>query len=131
MPDFTAAFTVGTGNSVYTDPNPPADKADRLNVISGKQHRQRTGTVDAVVEVTCTVDGVPAPTDASLGGRLFSMWLVESPFPGYIGFTPQGGKTSVQRFTPLVAGHYTVGVRRAPSAVEPQGGAILLHLDVA
>ncbi|MHB9005064.1 MAG: hypothetical protein ACYC6C_13590 [Coriobacteriia bacterium] len=133
--DFVLAVTAGASVSTWQDPANPGVAASRLHSRAGHPELRHVGTVGTQIEITATVAGVAAPMDAALGGRLFQAWRIENPaWPGtgfyspitpYVfGFTSPAGQSSVQRFTPRVEGHYTVGVRRQ------DGGSMLLHFDV-
>lgn len=125
MPDFRAAFTSGVASVPWTDP--PSDdgsKPSRLNPRVQRPHRRRRGTVDTPIQVTATVGGVAGPLDAALSGRLFFGWLAEFPGGSRPGLLHTAGHSSVVHFTPRVAGHYTLVLRRTGS------GGVILHVDV-
>jgi hypothetical protein len=75
------------------------------------------------VTIRATVAGVLGPLDAALAGRLFLWMNVESPGAAPL-ITSPVGQSSVASFTPSVAGHYCLALRR------DGGGGIFLHLDV-
>jgi hypothetical protein len=123
VPDFSARFSAGTTLEVWSDPDDDdgAGRPSRLNPTGTHPHKRRRATVGQQVVVTATVDGVSGPADAALGGRLFLGMLSEC--PDRPGLSSPANHTSVQRFTPRVAGHYTIVVRR------DGGGAVILHMD--
>lgn len=122
MPDFGATFTAGVTGTTWEDPA-SGGKPTRINPRPGLPHRRRVGSVGVQLTVTAVVAGVSAPLDAALGGRLFTGTLAET--PGALPpVTSPGGQSSVQRFTPTVAGHYTFVMRRQ------DGGGQWLHVDV-
>ena len=112
----------GTTVSTWLDP-PTISKPTRLNAFSEHPHRRAIATVGVEVEVTATVAGVEGEVDANLGGRLFSFFFAELPSLLVPSITSPAGQSSVQRFTPIAAGHHTLKLKR------PEGGAILLHVD--
>jgi hypothetical protein len=122
MPDFRATFTSGTTLQPWTD---PADgtRPSRLNTTTQRGHKRRVGTVGVQIEVTATVAGVTAPMDAALGGLLFLGMFAEHPGASPAISTP-AAQSSIQRFTPSVAGHYTFVLRR------DGGGGLFMHVDV-
>jgi hypothetical protein len=130
--DFSIAVTSGATLQPWNDPPRPVGTLggddlgapSRLNPVIGHGHTRWVGTVGTEIELTATVIGMlPGPLDAALGGRLFSAWRAETPEPVFA-FSSPAGKSSVQRFTPLTEGHYTIGMRRTG------GGEVLIHLDV-
>lgn len=125
MPDFRAAFTSGVSVVPWTDP-PSLDgsKPSRLNPRVQRPHLRRRGSVDTLIQVTATVEGVAGPIDGALSGRLFFGWLAEFPGGSRPALLHSVGQTSVQSFTPRVAGHYTLVLRRTGS------GGLILHVDV-
>jgi hypothetical protein len=119
MADFRAEFTDGAVVQPWLDPA-LGDRPDRLNPRAEHLHRRHVGAVGVQVEVSARVGGVLAPLDAALGGELFLAFIAEAPvFPA-----PPGGQSSVQRFTPLAAGHYTLRI------VREAHGSLFVHLDV-
>ncbi len=131
MPDFTLRIASGATLELWKDPARPAGTQggsdpgapSRLNPLPDAPHRRWVGTIGSPIVVRATVNGVEAPLDTALGGRLFKAWWVEQAGPAD-GPTGTAGKSSEQTFTPLVDGHYTLGVER------DQGGAIFVHVDV-
>jgi len=122
MPDFTARFTDGVQVLDWEDPA-SSTQPSRINPVAGLPHRRYQGQVGTPIEFACTVGGVEAPADGALGGRLFSVWFLEAP-AGEPMISTIGGKTSNQEFTPILPGHYLLGIRRV------SGGAVFMHLDV-
>lgn len=122
MPDFGATFTAGVTGATWDDPA-SGDKPTRINPRPGQPHRRWVGSVGVQVTITARVAGVSAPLDAALGGRLFTATIGEAPGALPVISSP-GGQSSVQRFTPEVAGHYSVVLRREG------GGGQWLHVDI-
>jgi hypothetical protein len=122
VPDFRATFTSGTTLAPWTDP--AGDRPSRQNTAIDRGHLRQLATVGAEVELTANVDGVAAPMDAALDGRLFLGMFAEWASPSIPGITSPAGQGSVQRFTPAAAGHYCFVLRR------DGGGGIYFHLDV-
>lgn len=131
MPDFTARITSGVTLALWEDPDRPAGTQgptdpgapSRLNPLPDSPHRRFVGTVGVAIEVQATVAGVEGPMDAALGGRLFTAWWLEK--AGLVaGPVGAAGQSSVQTFTPLGEGHYTLGLERE------EGGAIFIPVDV-
>ncbi len=131
MPDFTARITAGATLTLWNDPDrPPATQSpddpgapSRLNPLPDAPHRRFRGQVGVEIEVSATIGGVEGPLDAALGGRLFRAWLLDQAGIA-LGPSNPAGQSSVQRFTPLAAGAYTLGIER------DQGGAIFVPVDV-
>ncbi len=123
MPNFDAEFTSGTTIGVWSDPALGAIPT-RINPAPGHPHRRHNGTLSSQVEITATVGGVLGEVDANLGGELFIGDIAESPVLPHPNVTSPAGQSSVQRFTPEVAGHYTFILRRE------NGGGFYLHVDV-
>ncbi len=122
MPDFELRVASGATLVPWLDPPSPAGQPSRLAPYRGVPHTLYQGNVGKAVELHAVVDGVDAPLDAALGGRLFMGWLAEGPCPTPVGAFP--GHSAAQRFTPVMQGHYTIGVQRL------QGGTVLIHIDV-
>jgi hypothetical protein len=121
--DFRAEFTAGTIVVPWDDPALGA-RPGRLNPRAEHPHRRVEGSLGVQVEISLRIDGVLAPLDGSLGGELFTAFFAESPvFPAPPVSSPVG-QSSVQRFTPLVAGHYTLRI------VREQHGSLFVHVDV-
>jgi hypothetical protein len=114
MPDFDARITSGVAVQIWTD--------DRANPLQSHPHRCFRGTVGVPVVISAVVGGVVGPADTALGGRLFSADLLECPAPTPTSFT--AGLSSVQQFTPRVAGHYMIALRRT------SGGAMRFPVEV-
>lgn len=123
MADFRAQFSAGVSLQPWVDP-PLGARPSRLNVRAEQAHKRHVGSLGVQVTVQAIVGGVAAPLDAALGGRLFTSFLAESASFPPPAITSPGGQSSVQRFTPLVAGHYTMRLTREG------GGSIFLHVDV-
>jgi hypothetical protein len=123
MADFLAEFTGGAVVQPWLDPG-LGDRPDRLNPRAEHLHRRHVGEVGVEVEVSGRVGGVLAPLDAALGGQLFTAFIAEAPAFPAPPVTNPGGQSSVQRFTPLAVGHYTLRI------VREAHGSLVLHLDV-
>jgi hypothetical protein len=103
------------------------DPLGRINPLAGRPHRYLAvqNSVVSTLEFNAVVGGVQAPTDASLGGRLFSWaWVdwhnygISSPPPL---LSPIAGKTS--RATVTVVGAQTgLGLIQC---IRDTGGSIL------
>ena len=96
----------------------------RLNPRAEHQHRRHEGDLGVQVEVSARVAGVLAPLDAALGGELFTAFFAEAPVFPAPALTSPAGQSSVQRFTPIVAGHYTLRL------VREGHGSLFVHVDV-
>ena len=122
MPDFEVLVT-GAAVEPWSDPAGSA-LPSRLNPREGRSMRRLVGTVGTAITLTAVVGGVTGPADATLGGRLFVCASAEAPHPWTVSFTIlTAGWSSVQSFTPSLAGHYLVYMRR------PEGGCWFIHID--
>jgi hypothetical protein len=121
MADFGIAFA-GAPLAPWLDP-PTGDLPSRINPTPTRPHLRRRATVGAEVELAAVVAGVTGPLDAALGGRLFLGWWIEHPTVGPPAVAVPAGQSSVRRFTPELAGHYTYCLRRFG------GGGLILHVD--
>lgn len=123
MADFRAEFTAGAASVPWDDPA-SGSRPGRLNPRAEHPHRRHEGSLGVQVTVAARVAGVLAPVDAGLGGELFTAFIAESPvFPSPPLSSP-GGQSSVQRFTPIVAGHYSLRL------VREGHGSLFVHVDV-
>lgn len=122
MADFTATFTDGAAIDEWLDP-PSGGVPTRQNTFQEHPHLRFVAVVGVEVEVSASIGGVVGPLDATLGGLLFAFTFAE--LPGIVppAITSPVGQSSVQRFTPPAAGHYTVKMKRA------ERGAVILHID--
>lgn len=120
MPDFSASVTGGVVLEQWEDPAFGVTPS-RINPEPERPPTRWVATVGVAVTLTARVNGVDAPLDGALGGRLFTGEVAEAPTPTVIIGT--GGQSSVQTFIPTAAGHYTLIMRR------PQGGGVWLHVD--
>jgi hypothetical protein len=140
MPDFDlhvyANPNLGYAGADWLDPRAvdgggqPTGAPSRLNPRNGHPEKRYEVAVDEMCEIRAVVDGVEAPPDSALGGRLFFPGNVEYPppppmDPAYppLHFTSEAGRTSVQYFTPRAPGHYLLYIRR------PAGGQVMVHFD--
>lgn len=121
MPDFELEI-VGATVEQWEDPATNVAPS-RLNPRSGKAERRWIGTVGTAITLRAVVGGYSAPYDSQLGGRLFEAASAEAPHPYSVSFSHPVNTTSLQTFTPLLAGHYLVYMRR------PEGGAWFVHID--
>ncbi|HET9932987.1 MAG TPA: hypothetical protein VFQ35_19925 [Polyangiaceae bacterium] len=102
------------------------DRPSRVTAIQGRQRFAWQATVNRPFQVWCQPDGgVAGCPDSALGGRLFDAWFAESPeLP--LGPNYSVGYTSRLYYTPHLAGHYVLVVRRN----DGRGGGVVLHIDV-
>lgn len=121
MADFGIAFG-GVVLEPWQDP-PTDDLPSRVNPTPTRPHLRRLATVGVEVELSAVIDGTPGPLDAALDGRLFVGWFAEHPASSPPSVTVPPGQSSVRRFTPTLAGHYTYVLRR------DRGGGLILHVD--
>jgi hypothetical protein len=123
MADFTVEITDGVTVETWSDPA-SLSVPTRINPFAEHPHKRYVGEVGTEIEVTATVEGVEGEVDANLDGLLFTLYYCE--LPGVVP-PPQSspaGQSSVQRFTPAAAGHYTFKMKR------PEHGAVIMHVDV-
>lgn len=124
MANFTARFTDGATIAQWDDPA-FGGVPTRQNAFEEHPHLRFVAAVGVEVEVSATIiaTGIEGPADAALGGRLFTLSFAELPgiSPPSISQTP--AVSSVQRFTPPAAGHYTLKMKRL------ERGAVYLHID--
>ena len=123
MPNFDVRFTDGAGPARWLDP-PTEDRPSRINPAPNRPHLRWLAAVGAEVELSAVVDGDVAPLDSALAGETFVGWFAECPSASAPTVSSPPGQSSVRRFTPVRAGHYTYVVRRR------RGGGIIVHLDV-
>ena len=123
MADFRAVFSAGAVVVPWDDPAFGA-RPGRLNPRPEHPHRRHRGNVGVQVQVSARVAGVLAPLDAALGGELFTAFFAEAPVFPAPNLTNPGGQSSVQRFTPIVPGHYTLRL------VREGHGSLFLHVDI-
>jgi hypothetical protein len=121
--NFSVAYTDGVTVEPWNDP-PSGGVPTRLNAFEEHGHLRHVGEVGTEVEISATVGGVLAPLDAALGGLLFTFHFAELPGIVAPAVSSPAGQSSIQRFTPPAAGHYTFKLKR------PTLGAVILHLDV-
>jgi hypothetical protein len=123
MADFTARYTDGTTVALWTDPS-AGGVPSRIRPFPERPHHRDVGVIGTEVEVTASVDGVEGEVDANLAdGFLFALHFAEYPVALPLLSSPVG-QSSVQRFTPSAAGHYTFKLKRE------EHGEIYFHLDV-
>ena len=125
MADFRLEFSGGVTLEPWSDPAAIlADLPSRLNARPEHEHTRHVGVSGVQVELSARVGGVLAPLDASLGGVLFAAFFLELPSFPPPAFSSPVGQSSVQRFTPVTLGHYTLQIAREGH------GAIIVHVDV-
>lgn len=107
----------------WTDPVGPAGQPSRVNWLPGIAQRFYRMTAGRA-QVAAVVNGVEGPSDAALGGRLFTAYFVEHASSWTPGVYQGDAQSSVADFELPVPGHYTLAMRRAA------GGAVFIHLDV-
>lgn len=123
MADFDVRIAYGTELRRWVDPPGLTGAPSRVRPHPGLEQLYHLAKRGGTVRFHAIVDGVDAPLDATLGGRLFAPFLTEGFGPPF--FTSPPGQTSVVLWTPTNAGHHVVGIRRH------EGGAVLVHVDVA
>lgn len=122
MADFELAIQ-GAEFRRWTDPVGPNGEPSRIRPRPGFAQLYPVVTVGQLVTLIATPFGASSgPPDTALGGRLFFPFLVEGFGPPMFVSIP--GQSSIIAWTPGNAGHHLVGVRR------PNGGAVLMHVDV-
>jgi len=123
--DFRLALTSGVTLEPWDDPaSVSPDRPSRVNPRPEHIHKRHVGTSGVQVAVTATVDGVAGELDANLGGELFSAAFLETPTLPPPALSSPAGQSSIQRFTPGAAGHYTLQIDR------PNHGGVIVHVDV-
>ena len=122
MADFTVIAASGTSVVDWLDPS-SGGAPSRLNSRPGYPQKRYLGALGVPVVLKGVVNGVVAPPDASLGGRLFVPFVVEAPVLPFMGIVSPYGQSAVQVVTATLPGHYTIGFRR------PNGGIEHVHLD--
>jgi hypothetical protein len=131
MPDFDARLADGVILAVWTDA-PAAESAttgpggapSRLNALGGHPPSYFRASIGVAVTVEAMVGATTAPTDAQLGGRLFTTHFAELPIWPPPLITIAAGRTSRATFTPYTIGHHLVVMRR------DGGGAVALTFEV-
>jgi hypothetical protein len=123
MADFRAMWNAGTIIAPWEDPE-LGTRPSRLNPRVEHGHRRAVGNVGVELEAAAFVAGTLGPLDSELDGELFSAFLAESPTMPPPAVTGAHVRSSVQRFTPPVPGHYTLRM------VREGHGSIFLHVDV-
>lgn len=121
MADFEVHVASGATLTPWLDPG-TGSQPSRVRPHPGLPQLYWQARVGLLVELRAKVAGVEAPLDAALAGRLFAACMVESPW-GSVSLVSPVGRSSVQRFTPVVAGHHTIRIRRH------NGGVVIVHLD--
>lgn len=125
MAEISARFSAGVTVDEWTDPVSGA-KPSRINPFPEHPHLRYRGSVGVQVEIKGKTAGGENALDASLGGQLFYLDFVEWPHSNPLEATSSpAGQSSIQRFTPSAAGHYTLRLWREDH------GAVILHLDVS
>ena len=128
MPDFFVHLPTGVTVTDWDDSAFAAVSGySRTTARASLPHRHYVGTVgtEIVAMASLVAGGTPGPMDSELDGRLFSSDIGENSsdeFPS--GPAGDSSRSSVQRFTPLAAGHFLWVIRHSG------GGAVGFHLDV-
>lgn len=126
MPNFDARFSSGISVVPWDDPA-SGTRPSRLNPVDGHPFIREVCTVGVEVEVQARISGLGwAPLDSAFfpaQPKFDDLEFMEYPGPARPVATSPAGQSSVQRFTPDTAGHYTLRFSR------PQGGAIRMHID--
>jgi hypothetical protein len=117
--DFTARLTAGVTPTDWDDH--AGSGVSRLNAAGPRAPRYLKATVGVPVTMKATIGGVEGPLDAALGGNLFTSDFGFAAVP--VVASGAAGQSSVQTFTPPIAGHYLWIMRHA------NGGADGVHLD--
>ena len=117
MPNFSTRITSGATMQTWTDAA-DADRPGRLNYDPARPHTFRHVALGATVQIRAIVDDVDGPSDAMLGGNLFTESFAEVPIWPAPAIIPQATHTSIVLFTPLHLGHHVLVQRRA------NGGAV-------
>jgi hypothetical protein len=120
VPGFDVAVT-GVTLEDWLDPAVDGHPS-RLNRSDDDPALRYVAIAGIPVTITAIVDGVSAPQDSALDGRLFSAVVVESPIATA---RPAGValQSSIQLYTPPVVGHYLLRMSR------PGGGSWFLPFD--
>lgn len=123
MSDFDVHFFNGVGTLVWAD-----DRLSHRNRNVHKYRRVAAPTAPATTDVVlkCIVNGVVAPLDGALGGRLFVASVLQfgGAFPPGIIATPGQSSLITVRLAHNTLGHQEIIVRRA------SGGSIILSFEV-
>lgn len=119
MPDFTARLSAGVVPTQWDDH--AGAGVSRLNAPVKNPPKYLKATVGQPVEMTARWQGIEAPLDAQLGGKLFSSDMGEAAVP--VIPTGTAGQSSVQTFTPPAAGHYLWVMHHQ------DGGSVGVHLE--
>jgi hypothetical protein len=114
MADFTVKAT-------RRGPQVVAWEDELSNPYPGLPLRSYQALVGQVIEFHAVVDGVDAPLDSALGGRLFSADCCEGTTQPHW-FTSD--RSSIVRCSFAWCGHFVIAIRR------PGGGAELIPIDV-
>lgn len=120
MADFTLAVS---GVQIATWVDQPTDaRPSRINASAGVPPLRYVGKPNVQIVATITLDD--GTTDFTT--HAISSWLAEAPGPtGFWPVATKGDDTAgIQKFTPVVPGHYVFVVRR------DLGGSVAVHIDV-
>jgi len=123
MPDFSVRPTFGVLVADWVDPA-VGKLPSRIAPSVAAPMRRWTIASTTLVELRATPDGgSEGAIDVLLDARLFRAWWVEAPVDSAVVILSLPERSSVQRFTPTRAGHYTLAFQR------DGGGKVLLHFD--
>lgn len=125
MADFRLRFTSGLTLEPWEDPaDVVGDRPSRLSARPEHTHSRHVGETGVQIQVSAIVAGVVGPVDGTLGGVLFTAAFLETPSLPPPSLSSPAAQSSVQRFTPVETGHYTLQISREGH------GAIICHVDV-
>ncbi len=121
-----AAWNALNANQQFALKMQHPDRPSRVTEIQSRPRFAWQATLNRKFEVWCQPDGGAAgAADSTLNGRTFDAWFAESPeLP--LGPNYSVGYTSRLYYTPHLAGHYVLVVRRN----DGRGGGVVLHVDV-
>ena len=139
MASFSAKFLGNLVAEMVDDERPPGtlgpeDKGAPGRFNASDQEPSLHARISSGVSLTveCRVDGVDAPLDAALDGKLFTSSFAEwparyeNPPDSPPSVAQPAGQSSLLSWTPVDVGHYVFVVYRAWGS----SGRFFLHLDV-
>jgi hypothetical protein len=120
--DFTVIVSSGATAEPWIEQDAAGDPS-RLAQRPGNPERRWLAERGSVVELRAQVEGVTAPLDSALVGRLFTADLVEgNSYPTFL--ASPVGQSSVVRVRFPWCGHFAIAIRRE------DGGAEIVPIDV-